>query len=141
VSRGVERVAVRITLLAWAALLVIGLAARQAGGRLTVRVAVVVAAGILVIEGARRLQQLWGPDPQPSRPLVRLAPRAVGRRPGRLQSWDDLFRVVEGDAPPGPLLRTRLAELSAGLAEGRPVAPMDAADPETAVAALEELAR
>jgi hypothetical protein len=108
----VEHTAVRLALVVWVALAVVSAAATQGETRLTLRVALVAAAGILVAEGARWLSAHHGPEPEPWLPLVRrVRPRPAGRPPA-LQSWIDLFEAAERDAAVGPLLRDRLRDLA-----------------------------
>ncbi|MGH9118533.1 MAG: hypothetical protein ACRD0A_11875 [Acidimicrobiales bacterium] len=110
--KDVEQTAIRLVLLVWVAIAVLVPVAGQADGRLAARVAAVLAACIVTVEGARWLQATHGPVHRPLAPLVKKVRPQESRVPARLQSWVGLMRAAEGDPHVGPLLRDRLAELA-----------------------------
>lgn len=138
----VEQTAVRLVLVVWIALAIVGAVAGRGDGTVTVRVALVAVAGILIVEGARSLAARYGPAPSPIAPLVRRVRRSDARRPSRLQSWVDLFRAAEGDPHVGPLLGDRLRDLAAARLAGRGghgvAVPVDGDRLSATVSALEE---
>ena len=111
-KKDVENTAIRLVLLVWVAIAVLVPVAGQGDGGLAARVAAVLVAGIVAVEGARSLQASRGPSPRPLAPLVRVVRPDPSRVPARLQSWVGLMRAAEGDPHVGPLLRERLTELA-----------------------------
>jgi hypothetical protein len=120
--------------------------AGQEDGRLAARVAAVLVAGIVTVEGARWLQASYGPVGRPLAPLLHVDRPDESRVPARLQNWIGLIRAAEGDPHVGPLLRDRLTELArARRHDGHPIdlavepdVPLDSRRLEAVIAALED---
>ena len=138
--KNVEHAAIRLVLLLWAAVTVLVSVSGEHDGRLAVRVAAVLAAAILTVEGARWLRATSGPAVRPMAPLVRVIRSEEAPVPARLQSWVGLIRAAESDPHVGPLLRDRLVELARAQGAAIPVepgAPLDRAELAAIIARLE----
>src|SRR5687767_6956727 len=139
--KNVEQTAIRMVLLMWAAVAVLVAVSGQEDGRLAARVAAVLLAGIVTVEGARGLHAASGPPGRPLAPLVRLERHEPTPVPARLQSWIGLVHAADGDPHVGPLLHDRLADLARARGSTVSLAPGTALDHRTLDRVLAELER